>query len=262
MHYYKKNIGDYAKKTGRLSMLQHGAYTLLIDCCYDRERFPTIDEAIEWTWASSESEIEAVQFVLKRFFTFNDGRYIQTRIQEEISEYHAKASINKRIAEDREAKRKANSTDSERSVNDSSPSVNKAPPNHKPITNNQQPLLDLDANASLPEDELPTCPHREILQLYKKHLPHLTQPRVWEGNRMTVLKSRWIQASKPSNYSPKGYKTREDGLKWWDSFFAYIANDSSLNNGFKSKDRTWLPDLEWIITASNFAKIIDGKYAK
>ena len=37
MHYYKRNIGDYHKKAGRLSMIEHGAYTLLIDACYDRE---------------------------------------------------------------------------------------------------------------------------------------------------------------------------------------------------------------------------------
>ena len=71
MHYYKRNIGDYAKKAGRLSMLQHGSYTLLIDACYDREAFPTIEEAIEWTWASSDLEVEAVKFVLGRFFTID-----------------------------------------------------------------------------------------------------------------------------------------------------------------------------------------------
>jgi len=51
MHYFKRNIGDYHKKAGRLSMLEHGAYTLLMDACYDRERFPTMDEAIDWCWA-------------------------------------------------------------------------------------------------------------------------------------------------------------------------------------------------------------------
>ena len=119
-----------------------------------------------------------------------------------------------------------------------------------------------DTKVSLSADDLPTCPHSEILLLYKKHLPHLTQPRVWEGNRQTILKSRWIQAAKPSNYSPEGYSTKDGGLAWWDSFFSYIAKDSALANGFKNKDRTWQPDLEWIITASNFAKIIDGKYSK
>jgi len=121
---------------------------------------------------------------------------------------------------------------------------------------------DLDAIASLSSTKLPDCPHKQILNLYKKHLSHLSQPRVWEGNRQVNLKNRWKQAAKPSNYSPEGYKTLEDGLKWWDSFFAYIANDTKLATGFQSKERTWMPDLEWIVNATNFAKIIDGKYAK
>ena len=83
MHYYKRNLGDYAKKTGRLTMLQHGAYTLLIDSCYDREIFPTLEQALEWTWASTEAEIDAVKFVLSRFFVLDiQGTYIQDRILE------------------------------------------------------------------------------------------------------------------------------------------------------------------------------------
>ena len=106
MHYYKRNIGDYAKKAGRLSMLEHGAYTLLLDACYDRERFPTLDEAIEWTWARTDAEIEAVKFVLSRFFTLEDGRYVQARIAEEVAKYHETSTKNAQIAAEREAKRK------------------------------------------------------------------------------------------------------------------------------------------------------------
>jgi len=131
MHYYKRNLGDYAKKCGRLTMLQHGAYTLLIDSCYDREKFPTLEEAIEWTWASTEAEVEAVKFVLSRFFNLDkDGQYVQDRILQELLEYHEKADTNKRIAVERETKRKLNSTNR-------TPTVDGSPPNHKPITKNQ-----------------------------------------------------------------------------------------------------------------------------
>jgi uncharacterized protein YdaU (DUF1376 family) len=134
MHYYKRNLGDYAKKAGRLTMLQHGAYTLLIDSCYDREVFPTLEQAIEWTWASTESEIEAVKFVLSRFFVLDDkGCYVQDRILEELLNYHKNADINKRIADEREAKRKEKRTNRAQSVNES-------PPNQEPITNNHKPI--------------------------------------------------------------------------------------------------------------------------
>lgn len=139
MHYYKRNLGDYAKKAGRLSMLQHGAYTLLIDACYDREQFPTMAEAIDWTWASSSAEVEAVEFVLSKFFALEDGRYVQSRIKEEIDDYRAKSATNARIAKDRETKRAEKRTDRVRVVDVATRVDNEAPPNQEPITINQTP---------------------------------------------------------------------------------------------------------------------------
>ncbi|MBR7715503.1 YdaU family protein [Acinetobacter nosocomialis] len=90
MHYYERNIGDYYRKAGRLNILQHGVYNLLIDACYDRESFPTLEQAIEWVWAESEEEIEAVKLVLKRFFLCDEkGVYIQNHIQEDLEKYRA-----------------------------------------------------------------------------------------------------------------------------------------------------------------------------
>ena len=129
-------------------MLQHGAYTLLIDSCYDREVFPTIDQAIEWTWAATESEVEAVKFVLNRFFALDeDGCYVQDRILEELLHYHKNADTNKRIAEEREARRKEKSTNR-------APLVDEAPPNHKPITINQEPLTTKEKPQDKPADLL------------------------------------------------------------------------------------------------------------
>jgi uncharacterized protein YdaU (DUF1376 family) len=157
MHYYKRNLGDYAKKAGRLSMLQHGAYTQLLDACYDREQFPTLEQALDWTWASTEAEVEAVKFVLSKFFTLEDGVYVQNRIREELQSYHQKAEINSKIAVVRESKKRdenaRNSTNrDETTTNRAQDSTNRAPtvhepspekhewaPNHKPLTTNQEP---------------------------------------------------------------------------------------------------------------------------
>ena len=118
-------------------MLQHGAYTLLIDACYDREQFPTMADAIDWTWASSTAEIEAVEFVLRKFFVLDGGCYVQKRIQEEIAEYRAKSEINARIAQERETKRKEKRTARERVVGTKAQSDDEAPPNQEPRTTNQ-----------------------------------------------------------------------------------------------------------------------------
>ena len=166
MHYYKRNIGDYYKKAGRLSMLQHGAYTLLIDACYDREQFPTIDEAIEWAWASTEAEIQAVKFVLSKFFHEVDGVFVQQHIKDDLTDYADRAEKNRTIALEREARRREKRTNEHEPCTTGSRSEHESPPNHKPITNNQEPVtkkpkgntvsppLDYSCWPSMPNDEL------------------------------------------------------------------------------------------------------------
>lgn len=120
-------------------MIQHGAYTLLIDSCYDREEFPTIDDAMAWTWASTKEEREAVEFVLSKFFTLqDDGKYIQKRIAEEINLYHEKCGKNKAIAIARETVR-ANDRTNRASSNTNRVQVDHEPsPNQEPVTSNHK----------------------------------------------------------------------------------------------------------------------------
>jgi uncharacterized protein YdaU (DUF1376 family) len=99
MNYFQKHLGDIAKKTAHLTMLEYGAYNLILDAYYDREQGPTLVEATRWARARTDYEKAAVLAVLDEFFTLGDeGRYTQTRVEEEI----AKASIQ---IEDAEGKR-------------------------------------------------------------------------------------------------------------------------------------------------------------
>ena len=249
MHYYKRNLGDYAKKAGRLTMLQHGAYTLLIDACYDREQFPTLEDAIDWTWASTQDELDAVKFVLTRFFTLSDdGRYVQSRIEEEIANYHNNSETNKRIAIEREAKRKdklANRDgDSTKRGDDSTKreqTVNEAPPNQEPLTTNQEPLL----KAHVASDAgRPDCPHEKIIELYHSCLPVLPAVKVWSEKRKGYLQSRWREDSNRQN------------LDYWKKFFEYVSESDFLCG----RAGSFQADLEWLVNSSNFVKVIEGKY--
>jgi uncharacterized protein YdaU (DUF1376 family) len=253
VHYFKKNIGDYAKKTGRLSMLQHGAYTLLIDSCYDRERFPTLEDAIEWTWASSKEEIEAVEFVLRRFFDLEDGVYVQSRIREEIAEYHAKATTNKRIADEREAKRKANGTTGTRTVHESSPSVDEAPPNQEPLTNNQEPSKVAKATPDLGKPKsVPACPVAEIVEMYNTMLPMLPAVSVVNDSRKRAISSRWREVVTTDKMD------RKQGLEFFEWYFTMVKDSKFLTG--KSKD--WKADMDFLFNPSKFPRIIEGTYHK
>lgn len=254
MHYYKRNLGDYAKKAGRLTMLQHGSYTLLIDSCYDRETFPTLEQALEWTWASTEAEVEAVKFALSRFFTLDkDGCYVQDRILQELLEYHAKADTNKRIAIERETKRKEKSTNREQSVDEASP-------NHKPLTINQEPDISICPPSGEPDDQkLPNCDHQSVVDLYHKHLPTLRRVEVWNDTRKGYLRQRWREVA--SELAEKQEVKADDVLIWFTEFFEHIATSRFLTGRVNDKSgRSFAADLEWILKPSNFAKIVEGKY--
>lgn len=85
MNYYKRHIGDYAKKAGHLTTLEHGVYTLLLDAYYDREIGPTKAEALRQARARTPEEVSAVEAVLADFFTLDGDRYIQKRVEEEFA---------------------------------------------------------------------------------------------------------------------------------------------------------------------------------
>ena len=159
MNYYQRHIGDYHKKAGRLSMIEHGAYTLLLDACYDREKFPTKEEAIDWCWARSAEEIAAVEFVLSKFFTLDGSVYVQTTIKENVAHYHEKALKNKQIAIEREEARRIKR---EQAVHDGARNVHESPPNHKPITNNQEPITISKDKEHVDSVESPSVDFQEI----------------------------------------------------------------------------------------------------
>lgn len=139
MHYFKIHIGDYSKKTGHLSPLEHGIYMLILHSYYDREEAPTLIEATRWARARTAEEKEAVLGVLDEFFTVNDsGRYIQNRVEEELDSYRAKAETNRVIAVAREEKKRTRKEQDRAPQEHGSCTIGQ--PNHKPLTTNQEPI--------------------------------------------------------------------------------------------------------------------------
>jgi uncharacterized protein YdaU (DUF1376 family) len=256
MHYYQFNISDYRAATAHLSNEEDLAYRRLIDMYYDIEEKIPLD--LQWVGRRIRIEPSVVRDVLNDMFEKHEDGWYHQRCQQVIAEYHAKAEQASRAGKaSAERKRNNKSTDVEQAFNGRTTDV-QLTINQEPITNNHIQ----EAKASSAGTKFPPCPHQAIIELWAKHLPNLAQPRVWEGVRQNHLRNRWIQASKPSVFSPQGYSTVNAGLLWWDSFFKHIANDTKLADGFETKGRLWKPDLEWIVNASNFAKIIDGRYDK
>lgn len=94
MNYYKRHLGDYAKDAGHLPMLEHGAYTLLLDRLYATESaIPELD-VYRVTRASGRWERKAVDSVLREFFFLDGDGWVHSRVQEEISRAKERADTN------------------------------------------------------------------------------------------------------------------------------------------------------------------------
>lgn len=250
MHYYKRNLGDYSKKAGRLSILQHGVYNLLIDACYDREKFPTLEDAIDWTWAGTTEEIEAVKFVLSKFFKLENGVYVQSRIQEEIAEYHnfcaaqeAKGKLGGRPKG--KPAGKENKPDGLSEEADGNPSESQRV-QEITLTTNHYPLTSItDTSVSVVGAKAPpACPHLEIIALYNRILPELqhVMPDRWDGARANALRARWRE-------TPKHQR-----LVFWERFFTELRNWPFYMG---ENDRGWKADLGWIVKRINFDKLLE-----
>ena len=218
-------------------MLQHGAYTLLMDSCYDREQFPTMEEAIEWVWASTPEEINAVEFVLGRFFTLTDGIYTQARIAQEVEDYQGKSENNKRIALEREAKRRELRDKQHETCTTIKQGVNESPPNQEPITNNYKPSLkDLFDN-------------ERIIPL-------------WNSFGCERHKGLTLKAEKALDKTYKHYcKSVEKGKEpkelndWLESYLIKGFKPMITDHHRKFDDGKWAADLEFAIRLDTYDKV-------
>lgn len=126
MNYYPHHIGDYAKDTAHLTLLQHGAYRLLLDHVYATEKpLPSAKaELYRICRAATKADRDAVDYVVGKFFP--DGT--NPRASEELAKAGEKSAKARGSANRRwhsEGTAKAMRTHSEG--------------NAIPITNNQEP---------------------------------------------------------------------------------------------------------------------------
>ena len=90
MNYYERHLGDYSKDTAHLTMIEHGAYGLLLDRYYSTETGIPADQVHRIARARTKEEKAAVDIVLKEYFKLIDGIWINIRAEEEIAKANVK----------------------------------------------------------------------------------------------------------------------------------------------------------------------------
>ena len=111
MNYYEHHLGDYLRDTAHLSMLEDGAYRRLLDAYYIKEAPLPIAtrDVFRLVRAQSKQDREAVETVLREFFTETPDGWKHTRCDKEIARFQDKQRKAKASAEARWAHRQPHS---------------------------------------------------------------------------------------------------------------------------------------------------------
>jgi len=262
VNFYKRFMADYAKKTARLTLAQHGAYTLLLDEIYTTEaglpcEFPELYRICR---AMTKPEQEAVKFVAETYFPIGpDGLRNNERAAEELH-LAAPAMEAARLNGKKGGRPQTEPTGIE--TNNPVGFINGTDWGRNVKAPHSSEVIQEDKSSS--SAKLPDCPHDQLIDLFAKNLPELPQPRksLWAtGKNAPALKTRWrwVMTAKYESGARAGERmatTTEEGLVWFDRFFAYVAKSDWLTG----KTSSWSADLGWLSNSANFEKVLQGNY--
>lgn len=162
MNYYERHLGDYAKDTAHLSMLEHGAYGLLLDRYYATECGIPADQVHRLARARTKEEKQAIDSVLGEFFKLVDGVWINNRAADEITKAQSKIKAAQENGK-RGGRPKSNQTETQEkpsglfvgSENETQTKAHQTPDTrHQNKTNSQAASTDLDLAAEAPPDPI------------------------------------------------------------------------------------------------------------
>ncbi len=113
MNFYKRFIGDYRKKTARLTPLEHGVYGLLLDEFYATEGPLPLDagELANIVSARTDADKAAIKKVLGRYFTQTEAGWVNPRGLEEMENTRKFSDAQKARIEQRWAGKGSGNTD-------------------------------------------------------------------------------------------------------------------------------------------------------
>lgn len=125
----------------------------------------------------------------------------------------------------------------------------------KPIEQERENIKSISYSLSeCPDSD--ACPQQKVLAVYREELAGLSQPRTWRSNDQTALRARWNEKKREGKFS-----SQEEGVEYFRRFFRYVGQSAFLMGRVTGKDgRAWQADIRWLLKASNFDKVLEGKY--
>jgi uncharacterized protein YdaU (DUF1376 family) len=207
MHYYQFNIGDYSSHTQHLDPIEDIAYRRMLDWYYTHEQPLPLDVQEIARQIRMRDHAAAIRDVLNEFFQQTDEGWFSTRAEKEIEHYQAK----------KQQASRAGKASAERRFNGRSTDVQPTN-NHKPITNNQEPILKKTATVVATPDGVSESVWQDFVKHRKAKKAQVTQT-VIEGIRKEAHKAGWTLDA----------ALTEIVIRNWQSFKAEWVADTNLS---------------------------------
>ena len=266
MHYYQFNIGDYAKHTQHLTLLENLAYRLLLDRYYLTEKPLDLNlKKLARLVGFSDHHDEVAQ-ILEDFFTRTDDGWVNSRADKEISLYLSKADTARSNGKLGGRPKKPNPNPAiTQLVNLANPEETGSKAKHKTLNNNQLNTLS-DGSDDIVIDtknikQILLCPHKEIFKIWDEVMPkeatrHLLSSWTAKRPEYRYLEGRWNDGFKTEKHNGETfYSDLDTGLDWWRKFFGYCSQSEWLMDKMGKSF-----NLGWAVKPANFIKIIEGNY--
>lgn len=272
MNFYKHHIGDYAQATAHLSFVEDGAYSRLIRKYYANERpLPReVSDVQRLVGARTREEKAAVQAMLEEFFVLQEDGWHNKRCDTEIAKAAAQADTNRRIAEEREAKRRARFDDG--SLHDSlDESLHEScdPPQHDSFSSREpsqtpdsrlQTGIPEKPNGFVAKSDLPPCPAEQIVAVYHEVLPELPKVRLLTDKRRKAMRSLWrFVLTRPKSDGAPRATNADEAITWVRAYFERARDNDFLMgrtprvNGHAG----WECDLDFLLSERGMKHVIE-----
>ncbi len=258
MHYYSFNISDFNNSTRHLTRLERSIYRDLIDFYYDKELplLEDLDALSRKIIANSSEEIEAVKQITKEFFNLESDGYHHSKIDKEISVYHAKADTARANGKLGGRPKKSQETQDK--------------PSGLIIGTHKEPMVNLEESGLKANQELLTNNHKPVTkekipyqliadaynELFYSNVNSSTECQTISPKRKTAISKLWnLKPNQPTG------KVSTNNIDYWRRYFEYSSNQAGLNGGKASKDFDWIADFDALMNFNKYVKNIEGGYA-
>lgn len=259
MNFFKLYIGDYQRDTAHLSLVEHGAYLLMLQHYYATERpLPKGTALFRMLRASNKDEKGAILSILRQFWEEKDDGFINARALDEIKHRQAVRVINQEVGKLGGRPTKTESVIERKPINN--PSHSQIPDTREDQEHRPTVLSPADADDA-PAGKPEPIPYQQVVNAYNAACGDLFP----QASRLTDKRRKAIRARWQADTTNDDDRKRTNSLDYWQRYFTYCRSGitffAKAAAGESRGDHAgWRPDFDFLMTERAWLGVREGKY--